>query len=322
MSTAAACGACGQTGGGGGGEWMLRGRQFRRAVLAAACAALCVSVVATARRDALRGRQLLGNLVLAGSPAVMQTKPSVPFMPLEPAPVLPVSITAPAPYEWQYTHSVSEPAGPLVPAPAQVSGSPVGAGEFPLGYFTGMPIWAEKRGAAYVDSPQPATAQPAVAMPGVDPKGAAELFRAAYARAFAATYREFAQPGSKALKERARLRLQNKAARRYTPAPLVSVAGRGLRTAARNAAVLGNEPSPLMRTGTAVVEEALLPPSEGAAEVYSRTPTPEGGLTVSRQPSRSKNAVSGDFGVAEDSTTRLASTFPASVAPQSVPELV
>ena len=318
MSTA----ACGHTEGGDGGEWMLRGRQFRRAVLAAACAALCVSVVATARRDALRGRQLLGNLVLAGSPAVMQTKPSVPFMPLEPAPVLPVSITAPAPYEWQYTHSVSEPAGPLVPAPAQVSGSPVGAGEFPLGYFTGMPIWAEKRGAAYVDSPQPATAQPAVAMPGVDPKGAAELFRAAYARAFAATYREFAQPGSKALKERARLRLQNKAARRYTPAPLVSAAGRGLRTAARNAAVLGNEPSPLMRTGTAVVEEALLPPSEGAAEVYSRTPTPEGGLTGRRQPSRSKNTVSGNFRVAEDSTTRLASTFPAPVAALSVPELV
>lgn len=283
MSTAAACGACGHTGGGDGGEWMLRGRQCRRAVLAAACAALCVSVVATARRDAIRGRQLLGNLVLAGSPAVMQTKPSASFVPLEPAPVLPVSITAPPPYEWQYTHSVPEPAGPLVPAPTQVSGSPVGAGEFPLGYFTGMPIWAEKRGVAYVDSPQPPMAQPAAAVPGVEPNGAAEVFRAAYARAFAATYREFG--GARALKERARLRLQNKAARGYTPAPLVSAAGYGLRSAARYAAILGNEPSRMMRTGTAVVEEALLPPSEGAAEVYSRTPTPEGGLTVRRQPS-------------------------------------
>jgi hypothetical protein len=172
--------------------------------------------------------------------------------------------------------------------------------QYPMGFFAGAPVWPEKQGAAYVDVPAhpgiaplptlvspaaafpayghvklPATGQPPFVMEpqlGMAPQAesqigslavpagltgsAAEQYAAAYGAAYAATYNALLQGGTTAKKQLALRRLQDKAGTKTTGAPAVSTKVRVMLPQQ------GWQMPPLARTGTAVVEQALMTPDE------------------------------------------------------------
>ena len=174
--------------------------------------------------------------------------------------------------------------------------------QYPMGFFAGAPVWPENRGAAYVDvavppvrsalpivplptlvSPAygrvqlPASGQPpfvmapqleiapqsesqigTLAVPAGLTGSAAEQYAAAYGAAFAATYNALLQGGSTAKKQLALRRLQDKAGTKTTEAPAPAVSTKVHVMLPQQ----GWQMPPMARTGTALVEQALMTPDE------------------------------------------------------------
>jgi len=288
---------------------------------------------------------LLGSIFLRNSPATIQSavgmravpvdalQPPPGFVDSRPAPLpgfaMAYRVTAPpaplmqaaawrttplmqaaAPYMSPYA-ARAVPGAPLLPvSPPAALGVASSSAQYPMGYFAGAPVWAEKQGAAYVDAPAPrvraavplapplpaAAAVPAygqLAVPAygqlpaaglaqpryaaVQPLGmadsqigalagltgsAAVQYGAAYGAAFASTYNALVG-GAPAKKQLALQRLQDKkAGTQTTEAPAPPAPAQSTTNVHVVLPQLGWRMPPLARTGTAVVEQALMTPSE------------------------------------------------------------
>jgi len=272
---------------------VARAQRIRRNVFlfalvsASAVVALAATCLKNDAADARSVALLYGNIVLQDNLATIQnTMPSTYAQPYEVA-------------QQTQPPTVAQQATIAIAAANTAVGMSRTNTQFPMGYFSGVPVWREKTGAAYVDQPQvvPTKDQPLRAayhaygypqlqyssypqvaqrpaqygypqmQPPLQPGlavgltgDAAAQFGAAYGAAFASTLNALiARGGAVAVKQEAMGRLRVKAASARAPAPAPVWTQPSVRVSMSQQ---GWHMPPVARTGTAVVEQALMTPGE------------------------------------------------------------
>ena len=272
---------------------VARAQRIRRNVFlfalvsASAVVALAATCLKNDAADARSVALLYGNIVLQDNLATIQnTMPSTYAQPYEVA-------------QQTQPPTVAQQATIAIAAANTAVGMSRTNTQFPMGYFSGVPVWREKTGAAYVDQPQvvPTKDQPLRAayhaygypqlqyssypqvaqrpaqygypqmQPPLQPGlavgltgDAAAQFGAAYGAAFASTLNALiARKGAVAVKQEAMGRLRVKAASARAPAPAPVWTQPSVRVSMSQQ---GWHMPPVARTGTAVVEQALMTPGE------------------------------------------------------------